>query len=94
MAQLVVRNLDDRLKERLRRSAAAHGRSMEEEARLILHRALPATALPNEPESHLGLGSKIHALFMDLEVPEEYFTAVDEARGPDTARPRPTEFDG
>lgn len=93
MAQLVVRNLDDKLKERLRRSAAANGRSMEEEARLILHRALPATALPSTPESHLGLGSKIHSLFMDLEVPEEYFAAVSEARGPATAEPRPTNFD-
>jgi plasmid stability protein len=35
MAQLLVRNLDDSVKEALRRRALCHGRSMEEEARLI-----------------------------------------------------------
>jgi plasmid stability protein len=33
-----VRKIDDRVKERLRMRAATHGRSMEEEARLILRR--------------------------------------------------------
>jgi len=35
MAVLTIRNLDDELKARLRRLAASHGRSMEEEARQI-----------------------------------------------------------
>ena len=38
MAQLVVRNLDEEVKAKLRRRAAAHGRSMEEEVRAILAR--------------------------------------------------------
>ncbi len=42
MAQLLVRNLDDSVEERLRRRAAGHGRGMEEEARVILQEALPA----------------------------------------------------
>ncbi len=40
MASLTIRNLDDPLKARLRVQAAVHGRSMEEEARVILRAAL------------------------------------------------------
>ena len=87
MAQLLVRNVGDELKERLRRAAAAKGHSMEEEARQILHKALPDETLPITPESHLGLGGRIHTLFMDAEVPDEYFTAVAAVRDDSVARP-------
>jgi plasmid stability protein len=40
MAVLTIRNIEDRIKERLRVRAATHGHSMEEEARLILRRAV------------------------------------------------------
>ena len=40
MASLTVRKLDEMLKRRLRMRAAANGRSMEEEARVILREAL------------------------------------------------------
>jgi plasmid stability protein len=40
MAMLTIRNLDDGIKARLRVRAAMHGHSMEEEARLILKRAV------------------------------------------------------
>lgn len=40
MASLVVRNLDDAVKERLRLRAASHGQSMEAEAREILTAAV------------------------------------------------------
>lgn len=40
MADITIRNLDDALMQRLRRRAARHGRSMEEEAREILAAAL------------------------------------------------------
>jgi plasmid stability protein len=40
MASITIRNLDDRLKARLRVRAARHGRSMEEEARDVLRIAL------------------------------------------------------
>jgi plasmid stability protein len=36
MASISIRNLDDRVRERLRVRAAAHGRSMESEIRSIL----------------------------------------------------------
>jgi plasmid stability protein len=57
MAQLVVRNLDDDVKERLRERAARHGHSMEEEVREILLQA----AFKEEPE--VGLGTAIAQLF-------------------------------
>jgi antitoxin FitA len=42
MASITIRDLDERLKARLRVQAAHHGRSMEEEARDILRTALAA----------------------------------------------------
>jgi plasmid stability protein len=42
MASMTIRNLEDRVKVRLRIRAAEHGRSMEEEAREILANALAA----------------------------------------------------
>lgn len=69
MATITIRNLDDRLKARLRIEAATHGHSMEEEVRLILRRALA------EPERQGGLGSRIRDRFaavhgVDLDLPE------------------------
>ena len=40
MSILTVRDLDPKVKEKLRRRAARHGRSMEAEARLILAAAM------------------------------------------------------
>ena len=40
MASITIRNLDDEVKTRLRVRAAGNGRSMEEEARLILRNAV------------------------------------------------------
>ena len=40
MASMTIRDIDDRLKARLRVQAAQHGRSMEDEARDILRTAL------------------------------------------------------
>jgi antitoxin FitA len=45
MATLTIRQLDEKIKTRLRVRAAHHGRSMEEEAREILRSAL-TTASP------------------------------------------------
>ena len=44
MAQLLVRDLDETVRQRLRERAARHGRSMESEARLILTTAVTAGA--------------------------------------------------
>jgi plasmid stability protein len=58
MAQIVVRNLDDDIKQRLKKRAAKHGVSMEAEVRLIL-----ANSLKEEKRSTLGLGSAIAERF-------------------------------
>jgi len=56
MAQIVVRNLEEQVKSRLRRRAKRNGRSMEAEVRDILRSAA------NEPEKPpAGLGSEIAA---------------------------------
>ena len=44
MASLTVRQLDDKLKRLLRLRAARHGRSMEDEVRVILRQAAAETA--------------------------------------------------
>jgi antitoxin FitA len=49
VAALSIRNLDERVKERIRVRAARHGRSMEEEMRVILTDAV------GEPEEDRGL---------------------------------------
>jgi plasmid stability protein len=61
MASLTIRNLDDRLKSRLRVQAAQHGRSMEDEVRDILR-----SALSREPTEPRQLGTAIHDLFKPL----------------------------
>lgn len=45
MAQLIVRNVDDDLVQRLKRRAAEHGRSAEEEHRQLLRSALRSHGL-------------------------------------------------
>lgn len=58
MASITIRSLDDDVKTRLRRRAAEKGRSMEEEARLILAHAVQREAAPPK-----GLGTAFHELF-------------------------------
>ena len=69
MASITIRNLDDDVKTELRKRAAGHGRSMEEEVRVILREAVGREALPEK-----GLGTAIHELFkpfggVELELP-------------------------
>src|ERR1700740_1043959 len=45
VASMTIRNLDEKLKARLRMQAAKHGRSMEDEARDILRSALSTTSV-------------------------------------------------
>ncbi len=54
MAQVLVRNLDDDIKQRLKKRAERHGISMEAEVRLIL-----ANTLKEERLAVTGLGSAI-----------------------------------
>ena len=61
MASITIRNLDDDVKIRLRMRAAGNGRSMEEEARLIMREAVGRETAPEK-----GLGTAIHELFKPL----------------------------
>ena len=60
MASITIRNLDNLIKEQLRIAAAHNGHSMEEEARLILGRALATV------DGAGGLGSRIRNRFRDI----------------------------
>lgn len=78
MAQLVVRNLEEAVKTRLRRLADRHGRSMEEEVRDILRDAVKAEGRAAAP-----LGSRLRRRFseigIDQDIPEMRGTAATPA---------------
>jgi plasmid stability protein len=78
MASITIRNLDDQIKEQLRIAAAHNGHSMEEEARLILGKALATVTQAG------GLGSRIRSRFrasggveLDLPLRQEKATATE-----------------
>jgi len=58
MAQVIVRDLEEDVKVRLKRRAAQHGRSMEEEVRDILR-----NAVKEQNQRISTLGSRIAARF-------------------------------
>ena len=60
VSTLTIRNIEPATKDKLRRAAAAHGRSMAEEVRVILRNALA------QPAAAGGLGSRVHARFAAL----------------------------
>lgn len=71
MSTLTIRNLEPSIKDKLRLTAAAHGRSMEEEVRTILRNVL---AQPASTATEMGMGDRIHARFaalggLELELP-------------------------
>jgi len=81
LAQLIVRNLDEDVKRRLRERAERRGKSMEAEARDILSNALAEAERPNE-----GLGTRIAARFAELGLDKE----IEELRGEES---RPADFE-
>lgn len=74
MAQIVVRNLEESVKAKLRRRAAEHGCSMEEEVRAVLRAAVGGAPAPSG-----GLGSEIAALFRSIGLENEQ--EIPELRG-------------
>lgn len=73
MASLTIRQIDETVKEGLRKRAAEHGISMEEEARRALQ-----NWVAREPER--GLGTRIRARFvalggLELDIPPRASTA-------------------
>lgn len=69
MAQLIVRNLDDDIKAKLRERARRHGRSTEAEVREILR-----SAVAGKDTGSKGLGTRIRSRFtrvwLDEDIPE------------------------
>ena len=68
MSTLTIRNLEPSIKNKLRIAAATHGRSMEEEVRMILRNVLA------QPASPMGMGERMRARFaalggVELELP-------------------------
>lgn len=53
---------------------------MEEEVRLILTEALSGEKFTDSRPSHVGLGTQIHDLFMDLDVPDDFFASLEDIR--------------
>jgi antitoxin FitA len=72
MAQLIVRNLDETVKRKLKRRAARHNRSMEEEVRDILR-----NAVKDDGPNRKGLGTEIAELFRGIGLDEP----IQELRG-------------
>ena len=81
MAQFVVRNLEDDVKEGLRRRAKRNGRSMEDEVRHILR-----SAAKGERHEVKRLGSRMASRFRSIGLTED----LPEIRG---ERIQPAELD-
>jgi plasmid stability protein len=92
MAQLIVRKLDDGVKERLRSRARRNGRSLEAEAREILREAAEKELAGTSPVQ--GFGTRASARFKGIGFTrkelESFNRAVDKAR---RERPRIVKFD-
>jgi len=85
MSTLTIRNVEPDIKARLRQTAAAHGRSMEEEVRVILRRVLA------QPASSGGLGSRIRSRIAakdrtDLPLPARSDAAASASFGTESAQ--------
>lgn len=61
MGSMTIRNLDNRVKEKIRLRAAKNGHSMEEEARRLLRLAVEVP-----PSEEVGLGTAIRRRFASL----------------------------
>jgi plasmid stability protein len=72
MAQLIVRNLEEAVKARLKRRAQRNGSNLEEEVRRILR-----NAVKDEPRPSAGLGNRISQRFIGSGLSAE----LEEIRG-------------
>jgi antitoxin FitA len=66
MAQIIVRNLDEAVKDKLQQRAARAGHSMEAEVRDILRNAVKDEGKPQK-----GLGTRIAERFKGIELEED-----------------------
>lgn len=89
MTTLTIRNVEPVIKDKLRLVAASHGRSMEEEVRIILRSVLA------QPSPSSGLGSRIHARFAAVPVSRSVSKSASRAIAlpKRTQKPRAATFD-
>ena len=91
MAQLIVRKLDDGVKERLKVRAKKHGRSLEAEARAILEHAAKKRPSPGRPRKKKGFGTLMYERFKDVGLTDEewklFNEGIEEMRRGDTFKP-------
>jgi plasmid stability protein len=66
MSQLIVRKLDEAVKERLEARATRNGRSVEAEARAIIEEATEGEASRGDRMDNQSLGEFMHATFKDI----------------------------
>lgn len=78
MAQLVVPNFEDDIRNRLQELAASHGRSIEEEAREILRSVVLGSS-----SGAAGLGSRIASRFAGIGIDRD----IEELRGQEVKPP-------
>lgn len=71
MAQLIVRKLDDAVKERLEARAARNGRTPEDEARAVLEEATEGEALPVLRNNERSFGELMRDAFKDIGLTDE-----------------------
>jgi hypothetical protein len=95
MAQLVVRRLDDGVKERLKARAKRHGRSLEAEARVILEDAAndaPSSKRPQKKEK--GFGTLMHERFKTTGFTDEEYAEFEQHLAELRAEPfKPVDFE-
>jgi antitoxin FitA len=77
MAQLIVRRLDDGVKERLKARARKHGRSLEAEARAILEQAANGHPERDPLRKKKGLGTLIRERFKRTGFTDEEYAEFD-----------------
>lgn len=84
MAQILVRKLDDSVKDRLRVRAKAKGHSLEEEARAILT-AGAGMPQPDADGERFGWATRIHARFKEIGFTDaefaEFESSLESLRG-------------
>jgi plasmid stability protein len=93
MAQLLVRKIDDALKEKIRAQAKAKGRSLEEEARAILRDGV-AGGRPPVDDDQYGCGTRINRRFANIGLTDDEFAEFEKTLSSMRGSPvRPAEFE-
>lgn len=70
VAQIIVRNLEEEVRDGLRALAAKHGRSMEAEVREILRNAVLQSSLAPEPRLGSLLAGRFRGIGLEQPIPE------------------------